>query len=112
MLNSFHCAPIKNIETCISKSIIATSCKNNFVKVWDFIENTLTFSKHFEEEIQRLSCLTKSISLHPSGLYLVVVFSNSVILADILVDNIQIRVTLDLKGADLVFFIKQLVSFF
>ncbi|EGR29835.1 WD repeat protein [Ichthyophthirius multifiliis] len=66
---NFHSGAINGLDICARKPLIATCGKDRTIKVWNFEEKTLELSWQFNEEAL---CL----ALHPSGLHMVVCFTD------------------------------------
>lgn len=64
------------------KPLIITSGSDRSIRVWNYIENALEVIKYFPEE-------ATTISLHPSGLYILAAFTNSIKLMTLLIDDIR-----------------------
>ncbi|KAF5403160.1 cilia- and flagella-associated protein 57 [Paragonimus heterotremus] len=79
---AFHHGQILGLDTCIRKPLIATCATDRSVRIWNFESNTLELSKQFAEEAY-------SIALHPTGLYILVGFSDKLRLMNLLIDDIR-----------------------
>nr|XP_033772064.1 cilia- and flagella-associated protein 57 isoform X1 [Geotrypetes seraphini]XP_033772065.1 cilia- and flagella-associated protein 57 isoform X1 [Geotrypetes seraphini] len=77
-----HSASITGLDTCIRKPLIATCSLDRSVRIWNYETNTLELYKEFQEEAY-------SISLHPSGLYILVGFFDKLRLMNLLIDDIR-----------------------
>jgi WD40 repeat protein len=78
----FHHGMITGMDTCIRKPLIVTCSSDKSVRVWNYLENSSDLVKYFSEEAY-------SVSIHPSGLYLLVGFSDKLRLMNLLIDDIQ-----------------------
>ncbi|CAL1538634.1 unnamed protein product [Lymnaea stagnalis] len=78
----FHNAPITGLDVCIRKPLIATCSMDRSVKIWNYETCNLELHKVFAEEAY-------SIALHPSGLYILVGFSDKLRLMNLLIDDIR-----------------------
>ena len=78
----FHAAPIVGLDTCIRKPLVATSSLDRTVRIWNTQEHTVEVIKTFPTE-------PGAISLHPSGLHILVVFSDKVRFMNLYGDSIQ-----------------------
>ena len=77
-IQSFHTDSITGLDICLRKSLVATCSSDRTVRIWNYLEkNTLEIIKQFEEK-------PLSLSFHPSGLHLIVSFSDKVRLMNIL----------------------------
>ncbi len=81
-LSSFHYGSILGMDVASNKPLIITSGSDRSIRVWNYIENTLEVVKYFPEE-------AISVSLHPSGLYVLAAFTNSIKLMTLLIDDIR-----------------------
>ncbi|XP_056146428.1 cilia- and flagella-associated protein 57-like [Lampris incognitus] len=79
---SFHSKPITGLSICIRKPLIATSSRDHSVRIWNFETNVLELYKEFQEEAY-------SVALHPSGLFILVGFSDKLRLMNLLIDDIR-----------------------
>ncbi|XP_063772106.1 cilia- and flagella-associated protein 57-like isoform X2 [Pseudophryne corroboree] len=82
LTESWHSSAITGLSVCIRKPLIATCSVDHSVRIWNFENRTLELCKHYQEEAY-------SISLHPSGLYILVGFSDKLCLMNLLVDDIR-----------------------
>lgn len=80
--SSFHYGSILGMDVASNKPLIITSGIDRSIRVWNYVENTLEVVKYFPEE-------AISISLHPSGLYILAAFTNSIKLMTLLIDDIR-----------------------
>ncbi|KER20605.1 hypothetical protein T265_10886 [Opisthorchis viverrini] len=79
---AFHHGQILGMDTCIRKPLIATCAADRSVRIWNFESNSLELCKQFAEEAY-------SIALHPTGLYILVGFSDKLRLMNLLIDDIR-----------------------
>ncbi|XP_048019038.1 cilia- and flagella-associated protein 57 [Megalobrama amblycephala] len=79
---SFHSSIITGLSTCIRKPLIATCSLDHSVRIWNFETNDLEMYKEFQEEAY-------SIALHPTGLYILVGFSDKLRFMTLLIDDIR-----------------------
>ncbi|XP_074859320.1 cilia- and flagella-associated protein 57 [Carettochelys insculpta] len=77
-----HSAAITGLDTCIRKPLIATCSLDRSVRIWNYETNTLDLYKEYQEEAY-------AISLHPTGLYVLVGFSDKLRLMNLLIDDIR-----------------------
>lgn len=80
LISSFHNKQIHGLDVCVKKELIATCSSDRTVRLWSFttanqFQSELTFTSEQEAH---------AIAFHPSGLHLVVGFSDSVRLMNIL----------------------------
>ncbi|KAK6099155.1 hypothetical protein MT418_000606 [Batrachochytrium dendrobatidis] len=81
-LQPFHHGQITGMDTCIRKPLIATCSSDKSICVWNYLETTSELVKYFPEE-------AFSIAIHPSGLYILVGFSDKLRLMNLLIDDIR-----------------------
>ena len=79
---SFHHGLITGMDTCIRKPLIVTSASDHSVRVWNYLDSTSELIKYFPEE-------AFSVAIHPSGLYILVGFSDKLRLMNLLIDDIR-----------------------
>ncbi|XP_071118876.1 cilia- and flagella-associated protein 57-like [Haliotis cracherodii] len=82
LAQSFHNSQIMGLDVCIRKPLIATSSLDRSVRIWNYETCNLELYKEFAEEAY-------SIALHPSGLYILVGFSDKLRLMNLLIDDIR-----------------------
>ena len=78
----FHHGLITGMDTCIRKPLIVTSSSDHSLRVWNYLDNTSELIKYFPEE-------AFSVAIHPSGLYILVGFSDKLRLMNLLIDDIR-----------------------
>lgn len=78
----FHHGAINGMDTCVRKPVVVTCSTDRSIRLWNFIDNTLDLVKYFKDE-------PLSVALHPSALYLLVGFNESLCLMNILIDDIR-----------------------
>ncbi|KAJ3228464.1 Cilia- and flagella-associated protein 57 [Clydaea vesicula] len=78
----FHHGQITGMDTCIRKPLIVTCSSDRSIRVWNYAESTSEIVKYFPEE-------AFSVALHPSGLYILVGFSDKLRLMNLLIDDIR-----------------------
>nr|CAB3267722.1 WD repeat-containing protein 65 [Phallusia mammillata] len=91
LTHSFHSSSITGLDVCIRKPLIATCSLDRSVRIWNYETNTLELYKVFQEEAY-------SIALHPSGLYILVGFSDKLRMMNILIDDIRMFKELTIRG--------------
>ncbi|XP_038268117.1 cilia- and flagella-associated protein 57 isoform X1 [Dermochelys coriacea] len=77
-----HSAAITGLDICIRKPLIATCSLDRSVRIWNYETNTLDLYKEYQEEAY-------AVSLHPTGLYVLVGFSDRLRLMNLLIDDIR-----------------------
>lgn len=82
MSNSFHHTTITGTDVCIRKPLAATCSTDRSIRIWNYENGSLEIYREFSEE-------AFSIALHPSGLYVLVGFSDKLRLMNILIDDIK-----------------------
>ncbi|XP_006813560.1 cilia- and flagella-associated protein 57-like [Saccoglossus kowalevskii] len=87
----FHFGAVQGLDVCIRKPLIATSSVDRSVRVWNYETNSLELYKEFQEEAY-------SIALHPSGLYILVGFSDKLRLMNLLIDDIRTFKEFTIRG--------------
>jgi len=79
---SFHSQGITGVDTCTRKPLVATCSTDKSVRVWNFQDKTSELVKFFPEEAH-------SVAFHPSGLHVLVGFSDKLRLMNLLMDDIR-----------------------
>nr|KAF6381509.1 cilia and flagella associated protein 57 [Pipistrellus kuhlii] len=82
LMYPLHSAPITGLATCIRKPLIATCSLDRSIRIWNYESNTLELYKEYQEEAY-------TISLHPSGHFIVVGFADKLRLMNLLIDDIR-----------------------
>ncbi|XP_074640882.1 cilia- and flagella-associated protein 57-like [Tubulanus polymorphus] len=88
---SFHSSQVSGLDVCIRKPLIATCSVDRSVRIWNFETCNLELYKEFAEEAY-------SIALHPSGLYILVGFSDKLRLMNLLIDDIRTFKEFTIRG--------------
>uniref|UniRef100_A0A3B1KGE5 Cilia and flagella associated protein 57 n=1 Tax=Astyanax mexicanus TaxID=7994 RepID=A0A3B1KGE5_ASTMX len=81
--HSFHSGIITGLSICMRKPLIATCSLDHSVRIWNFETNA---REHYVKEFQEESY---SVALHPSGLFILVGFSDKIRLMNLLIDDIR-----------------------
>jgi len=76
-------AAINSMDVCVWKPILATCGRDQTVRIWNYEEKTMELTKHFKVE-------PLSVSMHPSGLFVVVGFVDKVRIMSILMDDLRV----------------------
>jgi WD40 repeat protein len=79
---SFHHGAVTGLDVCLRKPIIATCSHDKTIRVWNYENNSLDLHKEFAEEAY-------SVALHPSGLFVLVGFSEKLRLMNLLINDIR-----------------------
>ncbi|XP_025110126.1 cilia- and flagella-associated protein 57-like [Pomacea canaliculata] len=88
---TFHNGQILGLDVCIRKPLIATCSLDRSVRIWNYETCNMELHKVFAEEAY-------SISLHPSGLYILVGFSDKLRLMNLLIDDIRTFKEFTIRG--------------
>ncbi|NWW51325.1 CFA57 protein, partial [Pedionomus torquatus] len=80
---SLHSASITGLDICIWKSILATCSLDRSVRIWNYKMNTLELYKEYREEAY-------AISLHPTGLFCLVGFSDKLRFISLLFEDMHV----------------------
>uniref|UniRef100_A0A3Q4MYG6 Cilia and flagella associated protein 57 n=1 Tax=Neolamprologus brichardi TaxID=32507 RepID=A0A3Q4MYG6_NEOBR len=79
---SFHSSSITGLSICIRKPLVATCSLDRSVRIWNYETKVLELCKEFQEEAY-------SVALHPTGLFILVGFSDRLRLMNLLIDDIH-----------------------
>uniref|UniRef100_A0A3Q3NES5 Cilia and flagella associated protein 57 n=1 Tax=Mastacembelus armatus TaxID=205130 RepID=A0A3Q3NES5_9TELE len=91
MSQSFHSKSITGLSICIRKPLVATSSLDHSVRIWNYETKVLELYKEFQEEVY-------SVALHPTGLFLLVGFSNQLSLMNLVIDDIRAFKEFNVRG--------------
>ncbi|CAF1015427.1 unnamed protein product, partial [Adineta ricciae] len=86
-----HCAQVTGCDTCIRKQLIATCGIDKTVRIWNYETGALELYKEFQEEAY-------AVSLHPSGLFILVGFADKLKLFAILIDDFRLFKDIPIRG--------------
>ncbi|GAB1606286.1 hypothetical protein Ahia01_000911100 [Argonauta hians] len=90
VVHPFHYKPITGCSASLWKPLVATSSLDGTIKVWNYKKCTLELSKNFAEEIY-------SISMHPTGLFLLAGFGSKLRFMYILRDDLKIFMEFNIR---------------
>ena len=79
------------MDTCIRKPLLCTTGADKSVRVWNYMNKTLDLTAYFEED-------PTSCAMHPSGLHVLVGFTDKLRLMNILMDDIRPCREFSVKG--------------
>ncbi|XP_071351144.1 cilia- and flagella-associated protein 57 isoform X2 [Trachinotus anak] len=79
---SFHSKSITGLSICLQKPLAATSSVDHSVRIWNYQTKVLELYKEFQEEAH-------SVALHPTGLFILVGFSDKLRLMNLVIDDIR-----------------------
>lgn len=82
-MDSYHTGPITGLDLCVRKPLLITSSSDKSVRIWNYMKGTCELLKFFNDE-------PLSVSLHPSGLYILVGFSDKLRLLNVLMDDVRL----------------------
>ncbi|KAK3612310.1 hypothetical protein CHS0354_011028 [Potamilus streckersoni] len=91
LAQSFHYGQVMGLDVCHRKALIATCSLDKSVRIWNYETCNLELYKEFAEEAY-------SIALHPSGLYILVGFSDKLRLMNLLIDDIRTFKEFTIRG--------------
>eukprot|EP01062_Namystynia_karyoxenos_P016092 TRINITY_DN15868_c0_g1_i1.p1 TRINITY_DN15868_c0_g1~~TRINITY_DN15868_c0_g1_i1.p1 ORF type:complete len:1211 (+),score=554.97 TRINITY_DN15868_c0_g1_i1:104-3736(+) len=78
----FHGGAITGIDTCVRKPLVATCSKDKTIRIWNYVDHSLEILKTFGVE-------ALSVALHPSGLHLLVGFTDKLRFMNLYGDDIK-----------------------
>ncbi|KAF7208966.1 cilia- and flagella-associated protein 57 isoform X1 [Nothobranchius furzeri] len=78
----FHSSAITGLSTCILKPLVATCSLDRSVRIWNYETKELELYREFQEEAY-------SVALHPTGLFVLVGFSDKLRLMNLVLDDIR-----------------------
>jgi len=91
LCQTFHENNVTGLDVCIRKPLIASCSMDRSIRIWNFETNVLELQKECQEEAY-------SIALHPSGLYVLVGFSDKLRLMNLLIDDIRTFKEFTIRG--------------
>jgi len=91
VVSSFHGpGAITGLDVCIRKPLAITCSLDRTVRVWNYQDRTLDSQKTFSED-------PHSVAFHPSGLHVIIGFSDKLRLLNLLMDDIRVYRELPIK---------------
>ncbi|KAI9220174.1 WD40-repeat-containing domain protein, partial [Blastocladiella britannica] len=91
VLPAFHSGPVTSMDVCVRKPLAVTCSADKSVRIWNFVNFTCELCKYFPEE-------PLSISMHPSGYYLLVGFADKLRLYTIIPDDLRTLHEFPIRG--------------
>ncbi|XP_056221340.1 cilia- and flagella-associated protein 57 [Seriola aureovittata] len=88
---SFHSKSITGLSICLRKPLAATSSLDHSVRIWNYETKVLELYKEFQEEAY-------SVALHPTGLFILVGFSDKLRLMNLVIDDIRFFKEFTVRG--------------
>ncbi|TPX33526.1 hypothetical protein SmJEL517_g03626 [Synchytrium microbalum] len=86
-----HSGVITGMDTCIRKPLVVTCSPDKTVRVWNCLEPGSELVKTFPEEAH-------CVAVHPSGLYVLVGFSDKLRLCNLLIDDVRVFREFGIRG--------------
>ncbi|KAJ3409665.1 Cilia- and flagella-associated protein 57 [Chytridiales sp. JEL 0842] len=91
VFQSYHHGAITGMDACCRKPLLVTCSTDRSIRVWNYMTGSCELVKYFPEE-------AFSVALHPSGLYVLVGFSDKLRLLNILMDDFRLFKEFGLRG--------------
>ncbi|DBA68566.1 TPA: hypothetical protein ACH3X2_013579 [Trebouxia sp. C0005] len=88
---SFHSSEILSIDACVRKPIVASVSSDHTVRLWNFLDKSTELVKNFTEDAY-------SVSLHPSGLIVLLGFADKLRLMTVLMDDFRLIKEFSMKA--------------
>lgn len=82
---------VLDMDDACRKAYLATLGRDHTVRIWNYVTNTLELFTAFSEQVM-------SLSIHPSGLYLLVGFADKARVYSITVDDLRIAKEINLRS--------------
>ena len=79
----FHCDSVSAVDVCIQKSIVVTASVDKQIRIWNFVKKKMEIRMQFQEE-------ALSVSVHPSGIWLLVGFKYKLCMFSVLLDTLHL----------------------
>ena len=101
LVHPFHNHTITGLDVCLRKPLLVTCGSDKSVRVWNYVDHSLETVKFFNEEPYSVRCTlfcpqdwcltwhSLQIAFHPSGLHVLVGFSDKLRLLNLLVDDMR-----------------------
>ena len=86
-----HTQGVTGVDLCVRKPLAVTCSSDKSVRVWNYLDKADEICKFFAEEAH-------SVAFHPSGLHVLVGFSDKLRLCNLLVDDIRPYREFSIKG--------------
>ncbi|KAJ1461241.1 hypothetical protein M885DRAFT_611963 [Pelagophyceae sp. CCMP2097] len=74
---------VTGLDVCIRKPLVVTCGLDRSVRVWNYLDHNCELVKHFSED-------PFSVAFHPSGLHVIVGFSDKLRLLNLLMDDLRV----------------------
>jgi WD40 repeat protein len=87
----FHHLQITGLDVCLRKPLVVSCGLDRSVRVWNYLKQDIEVMKYFNEP-------PHSVAFHPSGLHIIVGFSDSLRLCNLLMDEIRPYKDFAIKG--------------
>mmetsp|Transcript_46078 Transcript_46078/g.90833 ORF Transcript_46078/g.90833 Transcript_46078/m.90833 type:complete len:1198 (-) Transcript_46078:74-3667(-) len=82
LVEKFHTGAITGLDVCVRKPVIVTCAVDKTVRVWNYLTKAVELEQVFPDT-------PHSIAFHPSGLHVLIGFSDKLRLCNILMDDIR-----------------------
>ncbi|TPX41520.1 hypothetical protein SeMB42_g05538 [Synchytrium endobioticum] len=79
----FHHGAITGLDLCCRKPLVATCSSDKSIRLWNYLSGQVDLVRYFPDE-------PFSVSLHPSGLYVLAGFSDKLRLMNVLMDDLRL----------------------
>ena len=86
-----HTQGVTGVDLCVRKPLAVTCSSDKSVRVWNYLDKADEICKYFAEEAH-------SVAFHPSGLHVLVGFSDKLRLCNLLMDDIRPYREFSIKG--------------
>ena len=79
----FHNDTVTAVDVCVQKSVIVTASADRRVRIWNFVKKRVEIRKEFSEA-------ALSVSIHPSGAWLLIGFKYKLAMFSVLMDGLHL----------------------
>ncbi|KAL0279051.1 UNVERIFIED_CONTAM: hypothetical protein PYX00_000691 [Menopon gallinae] len=84
LCETYHSGPVGGLATCIWKPIFMTcGAIDRTIRIWNYDTETIEMMKQYQEDIH-------GVSLHPTGLYAAVGFSDKLRFMTVMIDDLEV----------------------
>merc|ERR1719199_660328 len=95
--SGYHSQAICGIDVCVRKPLVATCGVDKSVRIWNYLDKTCEVVRTFQDDMS-------SIAIHPSGLHVMLGFSDKLRYFNVLIDDLRQFHELPIKGCKCVRF--------
>ena len=80
--SGYHSQAITGIDVCVRKPLVATCGADRSVRIWNYLDKSCEVARTFQDDMT-------AIAIHPSGLHLMIGFSDKLRYFNVLMDDLR-----------------------